>query len=111
MRRGRGRGGLASLDRVGRDRACVRGLRVPAWIGYQHAGASRERVAYLHILHRIRLLGRMTGVFDSGGDCGCPANMSPGGAEPSPSTMIGSASYVPGDDPTWTTNEEIVAHS
>ena len=49
---------------------------------------------YLHILHRIRLLGMMTG--DSEGDCGCPANMSAGGAEPSPSKMIRSSSYMPG---------------
>lgn len=117
MQRGIGRGGLASMDRVGRDRACARGLRVPAWIGKRgsswHANASWGWAAYLHILHRIRLLGTMTGVFgaDSEGDCGCPANMSPGGAEPSPSKMIRSASCVPEDDPTWTMNKEIVAHS
>lgn len=51
---------------------------------------------YLHILHRIRLLGMMTGVFgtESEGVCGCLANMSSDGREPSPSEMIGSV-YPP----------------
>ena len=108
MRRGTGTGGLVSTDRVGRDRACVRGLRVPVWIGKrrasQRAVLSGGWVVYLHILHRIRLLGTRRGVFgdESGGDCGYPANMSTGGAEPSPSKMIRSASSVLGDDPTWT---------
>ena len=58
---------------------------------------------YLHILHRIRLLGAITGVLspDSVGVCGYLANISSGGAEPSPSEMIRLASYV-GDDRTWT---------
>lgn len=44
-------------------------------------------IMYLHILHRIRLLGMMTGVpgTESEGVCGYLANMSPGGGEPSPS--------------------------
>lgn len=60
---------------------------------------------HLHILHRIRLLGTMTGVFaaDSEGDWGYPANMSPGGAEPSPSKMIELVPCVPEEDPTWAT--------
>ena len=60
---------------------------------------------YLHILHRIRLLGMMTGVFgaDSEGVCGCLANMSSDGREPSPSKMIRLASYLPGDNHTWRT--------
>lgn len=91
------------MDRVGRGRAYVHGLRVPVWIRqrrttFQHASLCiRGGSTYLHILHRIRLLGTMTGVFGADSDPGVwgyPANMSPGGTEPSPSNMIRLASYA-----------------
>lgn len=97
MRQAIRKAGLALVDRVGRDRAYVHGLRVPVWIGSADLlsacslCALVEHVTYLHILHRIRLLATITGVFGADSDpgvCGYLANMSPGGTEPSPSDMI-----------------------